>query len=61
MVEGIGNIIVKARAFDAASAGEPFGKLFAKISDSEAFCNIWFQNRTIGRSEGTKLHAKYYL
>jgi hypothetical protein len=48
MVEGNGNIILKARAFDAASVG----KLFANINDSEAFCNIWYQNRTIGRSEG---------
>ena len=36
MLEEIGNIIVKARAFDTVS-GEPFGKLFAKISDNEAF------------------------
>ena len=35
--------------------------LFAKIDDNEVFIKMWYQNRTLGRREGTALHANYYL
>lgn len=51
MVEGIGSVTVETKMFDAKSAGDPFGNVFAKIRDSEVFCNIWYENRLLGRND----------
>ena len=51
MVEGIGSVTVNTEMFDAKSAGDPFGSLFANITDSEVFSKMWYENRVLGRSE----------
>ena len=42
-------VTVKTETFNAKSAGDPFGKLFAKLRDSKVFCNVWYENRVLGR------------
>ena len=55
-MDGSNHITVKAKTFDNDRAGNIFDGSFKGVKDGEAFCNIWYENRTHGRNEYEDIH-----